>query len=341
MAKGSSSYHDFNTLMTQLDAGELSNVYLLQGEEYRMLDQILAKIEENVLEEGTRTFNHHLLYGKETDPSDIINLARRFPMMAEKQLVVYKEAQYCKKPADMIPYLKDPMPSTILVWFHPGKKIAKNTIVGKQFVASGTVFTADPIAERDVAKVINDHITSAGYDIEPKPLHLLVENSGHKFSVILKELEKVFSNVPKGEKIRIEHIEKYVGINKEYNVFALQNAIAKKQRTKAVEILQYMKDNIHAHPLAMTNGSLFSYFRKVATVQSMARSTDKEVMSAVGISFYHISEYREAARNYNGKRILKVIEALHDMDLKFKGIKENTGSHGELLEETVLKILSL
>lgn len=327
--------------MAQLDAGELKNVYLLHGDEYRMLEQVLDKIEEKVLDESTQSFNHHVFYGRETTPADLVNISRRFPMMADKQLVVYKEAQYCKTPADILPYLLDPMPSTVLVWYHPGKKLAKNTKIGKQFYASGAVFTADPIADRDVVPVVKEHITKAGYDIEPKPLHLLVENSGHKFSVIIKELDKVFSNVAVGEKIRIEHIERFVGINKEYNVFALQNAIAKKQRTKAVEIIQYMKDNIHAHPLAMTNGALFSYFRKVAIVQSMARSTDKEIMSAVGISFYYISEYRDAARNYNGKRILKVIESLHDMDLKFKGVKENTGSHGELLEETVLKILSL
>jgi len=341
MAKGTSSYTQFNALMQQLDNNELSSVYLLQGEEYRMLEQLLTKIEETVLDESTKSFNHHLFYGKETTPADLMNVARRFPMMAEKQLVVYKEAQYCRTPDAIMEYLDNPVPSTVLVWYHPGKKIAANRKLGKAFLASGTVFSADPIAEREVTPVVTQFIKDAGYDIEPKPLHLLIENSGSKFSVIIKELDKVFSNLEKGNKIREEHIVKYVGINKEYNVFSLQKALAKKQRVKAMEILNYFTANINNHPVPMMIGALFAYFRKVAIVQSMQRSTDKEIMSAVGISFYHIGEYREASKNYPGRKIVKVIEALNDCDLKFKGIKESTGGPASLFEETILKILTL
>lgn len=341
MAKGTSSYNEFNALMQRLDNKEVSPVYLLQGEEYRMLEQLLSKIEEVVLDESTKSFNHHLFYGRETTASDIINVARRFPMMAEKQLVVYKEAQYCRNPDEIIEYLNNPVPSTVLVWYHPGKKIASNRKVGKAFAAKGTVFSADAVSEREVMPVVTQFIKDAGYDIEPKPLHMLIENSGGKFSVIIKELDKVFSNVEKGNKIREEHIQKYVGINKDYNVFALQAALAKKQRVKAMEILNFFTSNINNHPVPLMVGALFSYFRKVAMVQSMQRSTDKEIMSAVGISFYHMAEYREASRNFGGKKILKVIEALNDCDLKFKGIKESTGGHGAIFEETILKILTL
>ncbi|MEN8697244.1 MAG: DNA polymerase III subunit delta [Bacteroidia bacterium] len=341
MAKGTSSHTQFNTLMQQLESKQLANTYLLQGEEYRMLEQLLTKIEEVVLDESTRSFNHHVFYGKETTPADIVNVSRRFPMMADKQLVVYKEAQYCRTPDDMLEYLVNPVPSTILVWYHPGKKIASNRKLGKAFAASGTVFNADPVSERDVEPVVLKYIKDAGYDIEPKPLHLLIENSGARFSVIIKELDKVFSNVDKGSKIRLEQIERYVGINKEYNIFSLQKALAKKQRVQAMEILNHFTSNIGNHPVPMMVGALFSYFRKVAVVQSMQRSTDKEIMSAVGISFYFIAEYREAARNFAGKKIVKAIEALNDCDLKFKGIKESTGNDASIFEETILKILTL
>lgn len=341
MVKGTSSYNDFNALMQQLKNKQVAPVYLLQGEEYRLLEQLLTKIEEVVLNESTKSFNHHLFYGKETTSRDILNVSRRFPMMAEKQLVVYKEAQYCRAPDDMIDYLNNPVPSTVLVWYHPGKKIASNRKVAKAFAAAGVVFNADAVSEKQVMPVVTQYIKDAGYDIEPKPLHMLVENSGGAFSVIIKELEKVFHNVEKGSKIRIEHIERYVGINKNYNIFSLQNALAKKQRVKAVEIVNFFTSNINNHPIPLMVGALFSYFRKVATVQSLRGRTDKEVMTLVGISFYHIGEYREAARNFEGKKIVKVIEALNDCDLKFKGIKESTGGHAAIFEETILKILSL
>lgn len=341
MAKGTSSYNEFNALMQQLASKQLSPVYLLQGEEYRMLEQLLDKIEEVVLEDSTRSFNHHLFYGKETSSADIVNVARRFPMMAEKQLVVYKEAQYCRNPDDMLEYLNNPVPSTVLVWYHPGKKIASNRKIGKAFAAKGVVFNADPVSEKQVTSVVTQFIKDAGYDIEPKPLHTLIDNSGGRFSIIVKELDKVFSNVEKGSKIREEHIERYIGINKDYNIFELQKALAKKQRVQAVEILHFFTSNINNHPVPAMVGALFSYFRKVAMVQSMQRSTDKEIMSAVGIPFFVMNEYREASRNFGGKKIVKVIEALNDCDLKFKGIKESTGGHGAIFEETILKILSL
>jgi len=341
VAKGSSTYNDFASLLQQLDQKQIAPVYLLHGEEYHFLEILLNKIESVVLDESTSSFNYHLFYGKETSVNDIINVCRRFPMMAERQLVVYKEAQYCTTPDHIVAYLENPAPTSVLVWYHPGKTLPMNRKPGTSFKKSATIFTADPIAESEILRVINTYVTEQGYDIEPKPLQLLVENSGAKFSVIVKELDKVFSNIEKGSKIREEHIEKYVGINKEYNIFALQKALAQKQKAKTIEMLNYFTANIKNNPVVMMNGALFNYFRKVAIMQSMSRSTEKEIMSAIGIPFFAIGEFRQAAANYSGKKIVKVIEAINDCDLKIKGIKENTGDDAGIFEETILKILSL
>ena len=327
--------------MEQLNQGEIAPVYLLHGEEYHFLEKLIEKIEEVVVDEATKSFNYHLFYGKETEVADLINVSRRFPMMADKQLVVYKEAQYCSNPDLIIPYVQSPSSTSVLVWYHPGKKMAMNRKAGVALKKHAVVFTADPVSEKEITPVISQYVKDQGYDIEPKPLHLLIENSGGKFSVIIKELEKVFSNVEKGSKIREEHVEKYVGINKEYNIFSLQKALAQKQKARTIEIMNYFLANLNNNPLVLLNASLFAYFRKVAIMQSMSRSTDKEIMSALGIPFFVISEYRQAATNYGGRKMLKVIEAINDCDLKFKGIKENSGDQKSLFEETVLKILSL
>ncbi len=341
MAKGRSSYSDFNNLIKELEQGQISPVYLLHGEEFHFLEKILQKIEEVVVDESTRSFNHHLFYGKETNASDLLNVSRRFPMMAEKQLVVVKEAQYINSTDSLLPYIQEPVGSTVLVWYHPGKKLAMNRKLGVAFKKYATVFTSEPISEKEILPVVSEYITNKGYDIEPRPLHLLVENSGAKFSVIISELEKVFSNVEKGSKVREEHISKYVGINKEYNIFSLQKALAQKQKAKTIEILNYFLANLNNHPIVMLNASLFSYFRKVAIMQSMRGKTDKEVMSALGIPFFAIGEYRQAASNYSGTKIVKVIDCINDLDLKFKGIKESAGNQASLFQETILKILSI
>ena len=341
MAKGSSSYTDFNNLMQQLDKNQIAPVYLLHGEEYYFLEQLLQKIEDVVVDPATVSFNKHVKYGKETQASDIVNIARRFPMMADKQLVVLKEAQYCKSPDAILPYIENPLDSTVLVWYHPGKKLPMNRKLGIAMKKYAVIYNADSVPEREVTVVSKSYIERKGYDIEPRPLHLLAENSGFKFSTIVKELDKVFSNVESGNKIREDQIEKFVGINKEYNIFALQKALAKKQKSQVVEIVSYFMANIHNNPIVMLNASLFNYFKKVAMLQSMDKKTDKEVMSSVGIPFFAIGEYREAARNYSGKKIVHVMECINDCDLKFKGINQTSKDPKLLFEETILKILGI
>jgi DNA polymerase-3 subunit delta len=340
MAKGSSSYTQFNTLIEQLEQNKVEPVYLLHGEEYYFLDKLLHQIEEVVLDEATKSFNHHVFYGKDSNILDIINVARRYPMMADKQLIVLKEAQHIRKPELIASYLENPIPSTVLVWYHPGKKLAMNRKPGTTFKKFAS-FNAEPVSDKEIVKVVSNYIAEQGYDIEPKPLHLLVSNCSGKFSHIVSELDKVFSNLEKGNKIREEHIQKFVGINKDYNIFSLQKALAQKNKVAAIEIMNFFSNNMNTNPLVVINASLFSYFRKVAIMQSMVRSTDKEIMSALGIPFFAIGEYRQAANNYGGRSIKGVINCINDCDLKFKGIKESTGGDRELFEETILKILSL
>ena len=341
MAKGSSSYTDFNTLIGQLNNNQISPVYLLHGEEYYFLEQLLTKIEEVAVDQATASFNHHVFYGKDVAVENIVNTARRFPMMAEKQLVVFKEAQYCKSPEAIIPYLESPAGSTVLVWYHPGKKLPMNRKLGMAMKKHAVIFNADPVSDREVFQVVQQYIHEKGYDIEPKSLHLLSENSGYKFSTMVSELEKVFSNLDVGNKIRVEHIEKFVGINKSFNIFSLQKALAQKKKNQVVEIVHYFTSNIHDYPVVMLNASLFSYFRKIAMVQSMGKNTDKEVIAATGIPYFAIGEYREAARNYGGKKIVEVMGYINDCDLKFKGITQQNKNPQTLFEETILKIVSI
>ena len=225
-------------------------------------------------------------------------------------------------------------------WYHPGKKLAANRKPGTSFKKQ-KVFTANALKEKDLPPVIQSYLQERSYDIEPKSLYLLIEYSGSKLSVIMKELDKVFANLNPGNKIRENHIEEFVGINKEYNIFSLQSALASRDKKKSMEIMDYMSQNLNSNPLPMLIATLFSYFRKVAIVQTLGAKQDKEVMSILGIPFYFISEYRNAARNYSPAKMEKLIGYLSETDLKFKGIIDNAGDEKALLQETVLKILSI
>lgn len=340
MAKGSSSYTEYNQILNEIKQGKIESVYLLDGEEYYFLAQILKALEDAVLNESTRSFNHQVFYGKESNVMDVVAAAKRFPMMADKQLIVVKEAQHLKQAELICSYLEQPSHTTVLVWYHPGKKLAANRKPGSAF-KKHRVFTANALKDVEVPEVVSHYLNNLNYDIEPKSLQLLVDYSSARLSVIIRELEKVFANVPPGNKIRENHIEEFIGINKEYNIFSLQAALSKRDREKSIEIMNYMGNNLVANPLPMLLATLFSYFRKIAVVQAMGRMSDKELMSALGIPFYFMNEYRNAARSFSVAQLQQVIAFLHDCDLKFKGIRENTGDEKALLEETVVKILSV
>lgn len=339
MAKSSSSYTDYNNLKQEIQNEQLQPVYLLHGEEYYFLDALLKLIEQEAVDEATKSFNYHVFYGKDSAIQDILNTCRRFPMMAERQVVIVKEAQHLRNTDGLEDYLNNPVPSTLLVWYHPGKKLAMNKKPGTLF-KKHTSFYSAPITEKEIIPLVSSYIQHSGYDIEPKPLHLLAENSGFGFTTIVQELEKVFSNLESGNKIRLEHIEKYVGINKDFNLFSLQSTLASLDKAKAIEIARHFANNTAKFPLVLVLGVLFNFFKKVAIFQTLGKQTDKEKMTTLSIPYFALSEYRTAAVNYQAKGIAQAIEYLNEVDLKVKGIKENTGSDSELMMELVLKLLS-
>ena len=167
MAKGSSSYTEFNNLMEQLEKNQIAPVYLLHGEEYYFLEQLITKIEEVVIDKATASFNHHVFYGKETQVSDIVNIARRFPMMADKQLVIFKEAQYCKSPDAIIPYLENPVESTILVWYHPSKKLPMNRKLGMAMKKMRSYTLENPFLRKKYHRFLNCISKKRGMILSP------------------------------------------------------------------------------------------------------------------------------------------------------------------------------
>lgn len=339
MAKGSNTFEEYKKIKKELADGVIHPMYLLQGAEFFFLNLILEQIENAVLSDADKDFNRHLFYGKDSQISDIINACQRFPMMADKQMVIVKEAHDLKKSEEIIKYLTNPIPSTVLIWFHPKGKIAGNTKLFKAFEKFG-VFTADEITESNMPQVIVGYLTSKGYEIDTNALRLAIDKGGNNFTNTLGELEKVLAVVPKSEKITVAHIEKFVGVNRKYNVFELQSALIKKDKTKAMDIVHFFLQNPKDNPPIMIMATLFSFFRKVAVFQSLKGKTEKEIMSLVGIPFMAISDYRIASNNYSVRQIQYVISLFHEADLQTKGILGTATDTEKILEELVVKILA-
>lgn len=317
-------------------------MYFLHGPEPYFIDSIEKFIEENALPEEQKAFNQIILYGKDVDANTVIDNARRFPMMAEHQVVILREAQMMRELKDLETYLQQPQPSTILVICHKHKNFTGKKLIDLAS-KTGVVFESKKLYENQVFDWVQDHIRSLGYDITSHATNLLIEYLGTDVSVIVLELEKLALHLEKGVTINEEHIEEYVGISREYNVFELNKALGLRDIAKVSRILQNFSANPKRNPDVMVIGSLANYFARLYQLHFLKSEPDTVITKALGLrSSYALREYKQALRNYPLSKTMEVISTLKQYDLMSKGVDYSSTGKDEsaLLKELVWKILN-
>lgn len=330
----------FEDIFKKLKKKEYAPVYFLMGDESFFIDQISDYILENAIPKAERDFNQTILYGKDTDIGTIITTARRFPMMAEKQVVVVREAQNIKNIEQLSSYVKNPLTSTILVINYKHKSLDKRKSFTKEVAQSGVLFESKKIYENQIPDWIKKHTNSLKYKIDTKASFLLAEFLGNDLGKITNALEKLTINIPKEKVISPEDIERNIGISKDYNNFELQNALGKKDVLKANQIINYFSTNEKNNPMVVTIALLHSYFSKVLKYYFIKNKTNEKVVaSSLRINPFFVKDYKLAARNYNPKKLVEIIAMLREYDLRSKGFGDAGTKHGDLLKELIFKIL--
>lgn len=325
-------------IVGNIKKGNIAPIYFLTGEEPFYIDKIAEYIEKNVLTEEERGFNQVVLYGKDVSVEDIVGNAKRYPMMAERQVVIIKEAQHLSRTIEnLTSYADNPQPSTVLVLCYKYNKLDKRKKLYKAINKTGVIFESKKLYENKVADWIRKVLKSRGYDITFKASNLLVEFLGTDLGKIDKELEKLCLVVPKGVEITPEAIEKNIGISKDYNNFELKKAIGQADVVKATRIINYFAQNPKDNPFVLTVTLLYSFFNQLLAYHGLTDHSAKNVSSALGIRPYFVGEIQLAARNYPMRRVSGIISDLRELDLKGKGVGANI-SHQDLLKELVVKI---
>mgnify|MGYP000743012364 CR=1 FL=1 len=331
----------YDKIISDLKQNKFQPIYFLYGEEPYFIDKISDYIEDHALEEHERDFNQTVFYGKDSPPSAIIETCKRYPMMAEKQVVIVKEAQHLAKVlAEFEEYIKQPQPSTILVFCYKYKKIDKRKAVGKLINSQTEAFHSEKIKDYKLPDWLGKMVTENGFSINPRNTLLLSEYLGNDLGKIDQELEKLKVILKPGSEISNVVIENHIGISKDYNVFELQSAIATKNMEKAARIVQYFSKNEKGHPFVLTIGALFSYFSKICIAQfSSNKNNDQALAREVGVNPFFLKEYKVAMRNYSAVKLVKIIGYLRDYDLKSKGVNNSSTTHSDLLKELLFKIM--
>ncbi len=330
---------DYEDILVNLKKKIYHPVYFLMGEESYFIDQITDYISKNVLTDAEKSFNQHILYGKDTDVNTIITHARRFPMMANHQVVVVKEAQNIKKIEELEPYINAPLTSTILVINYKYKTIDKRKSFAKQLAKRCVLFEAKKIYDNKLPAWINSYLSAHNYSIVPQAAAMLSEYLGTDLSKVSNELNKLIITLPKGTKIAPDHIEKNIGISKDYNIFELQNALAERNVLKSNQIINYFAANPSSNPITRTIASLYYYFMKILTLHFITDKSPNAVASALQVAPYFVRSYMAAAKVYNPKKLVAIMEILREYDMKSKGFGNVSTSAGDLQKEMIYKIL--
>lgn len=327
-------------ILIDIRNGQLKPIYFLMGDEAHYIDMISDFIEKNVLSEEEKGFNQIILYGRDVSVDEIVSNAKRFPMMAEKQVVIVKEAQELSRTIDKLAdYAKNPQPSTVLVINYKYKKIDKRKALFKTLSSSGVVFESKKLYENQIAEWIRKILASRDYKIVPKASQMLVEFLGTDLSKIDNELKKLEIILPKGTQITPEHIEENIGISKDFNNFELRNAVGEKNVKKAHQIAKYFAQNPKDNPFFLTVSSLFSFFSQVLAYHGLNDKSPRNVASKLGINPYFVNQYKLAAKNYPMKKVSVVISNLREFDVKSKGVGANALPQADLLKEMLVKIM--
>ncbi len=327
-------------LVAEIKAGTIHPIYFLFGEEAYYIDKLSEFVEDTILAEAERDFNQTILYGKDVTIDDIVGNAKRYPMMAERQVVIVKEAQHLSRTIEkLLAYAENPQPTTVLVICYKYKKLDKRKKLYKAIQKTGVIFESKKLYENQVSDWIRRTLKAKGYQIEPKASHLLVEFLGTDLGKIANELNKLELVLPKDTEISAAHIEEHIGFSKDYNNFELKKAIGERNVLKATRIITYFANNPKDNPFVLTVSLLYSFFSQLLQYHGLQDHSAKSVASALRINPYFVGEFQTAAKNYPMKKVSNIVSYLREMDLKGKGVNANGLPQADLLKELLAKIL--
>ncbi len=331
--------NDVKHIINDIKNGNFKPIYFLMGEEPYHIDKISEYIENNVLEEAEKGFNQTVMYGRDVAIDEIISSAKRFPMMAERQVIIVKEAQDLSRTIDKLEgYANNPQPTTVLVINYKYKKLDKRKKAYKAITKNGLIFESKKMYENQVSDWIRGVLSKKKFNIEPKASHLLVEFLGTDLSKINNELDKLISVLPAETIINSSHIEENIGISKDFNNFELRKAVGEKQIVKANRIINYFAQNPKNNPLVMTISLLNSFFTQLLMYHGLKDKSKGSVARALGVNPYFVDDYFSAAKNYPMRKVSQVIGLLREADVKSKGVGANQ-TQRDILKELLFKIL--
>jgi DNA polymerase III subunit delta len=328
-------------ITSDIKNGLIKPIYFLMGDEPYYIDKLTEFIENNILTEEEKGFNQMIMYGRDASIEDIISAAKRYPMMAERQVIVVREAQELVKTIDKLgSYAENPQPTTVLVFAYKYKTLDKRKSLVKSIQKNGLLFESKTMYENQVGTWISKILKGKGYQIEPKATAMLVEFLGTDLSRISNELEKLQIILTKGITITPSHIEENIGFSKDFNVFEFRKAIGERNQVQAYRIADHFAQNKKEYPMVLTTGMVFSFFSNLLQYHGLKDKSAGNVSKVLGVNPYFVKDYDVAVKNYPMRKVSSIVSTLREVDVRSKGVGANQLHESDLLKEMLAKIFN-
>ncbi len=332
-------YKSDSDIIKDIKSGNVHPIYFLMGEESYFIDKVVDYIQDNLLNETEREFDQQVLYGADVTMEQVVDAAKQFPMMSQRQVVILREAQLIRNIDCLEHYAAKPLASTVLVIVYR-KSFDKRTKIYKNLLASGAVFVSEKLKDWNVKDWIVSCVRERGFAIDARSAELLAEYLGNDLSKIANEVGKLILTIPAGGKsITSEQIERNIGISKEFNNFELQDAIVMRNVLKANRIIDFFAKNPSKNPIVLTLSSLFGFFSNLMSYYYLPDKSKAAVASALQMHPFAADKIISASKNYSAGKVFNIIALLREYDARSKGVDNSSTSHGELLKELVFKII--
>lgn len=331
----------YNEVIQSINSTQYLPIYFLQGDNAHYIDEITSLLIEKVLDESERDFNQTIFYGKDSSADQIIDAAKRYPLMSSYQLIIVKEAQHLNRYLDSFEsYFKDPVPTTVLVFNFKNKKIDKRKAIGKLLAKNNFIVDLEAVKDYQIPDWVMGCAKKYQLKMDQKASILISEFLGSDLSSIDSTIQKLKLLVDSNQIIDVDIVQKHVGFSKDFNLFELQNAIATKNIQKANFIAKHFAHNPKNYPLVLTLGNLYSFFTKLMKYHFYVNQlSNAQLAGKIGVNPYFLKQYEQASRFYSKGKLAKIFSYLRHYDLMSKGVNNSSVKDDEILKEMIFKIM--
>lgn len=332
----------YEGIMRDLKARKFAPVYYLMGDEPYYIDKITDFIADNVLPPEERDFNQTVMFGSDVSAAQVADVARRYPMMADLQVVIVKEAQSLRNTEPLEFYLQKPLKSTILVMCHKNGTIDRRKKLAAVVERTGVLFESKKLRERDLPAFIENYLRAKGASIDSKSQQVIADSIGADLNRLVGELDKLLIALPADDRrVTPAVVERQIGVSKDFNAFELRDAIVNKNVFKANQIVKYFDENPKAGNIYSFIPMLFNYFQNllVAFYCPQKGSPDALAKWLDLRSAWAAKDYMTGMRNFKATKVLQIIYKIREIDAKSKGLDNPNTPPEELMKELIFFIL--